>query len=217
MQPETDTTPKAMVTVGDKRLIETQLDALIAADITDITVVRGYMGEIFDVLQNKYPTIRYLDDPYWGGGALTSTALAANLLGESYLIEGDLFIRDPSIIRPYEYRSSYCGYPDAVVNDWYFDVDGGGLIKQLSFGDSNKDVYRYVGISYLTANDANKLRPTLHVVTQSPAQYQGFVETTLFDTNAKDYQIYIRSVQPGSVTEIDTYKELLQLRARFSR
>ncbi|MCZ2443169.1 MAG: NTP transferase domain-containing protein, partial [Flavobacteriales bacterium] len=50
MRPETQNTPKPMVRVGNKRIIETQIEALLKAGIDDITIVRGYLSHKFDVL-----------------------------------------------------------------------------------------------------------------------------------------------------------------------
>ena len=55
MMPATKECPKPMVKVNGMRIIETQLDALIAAGIKDITIVRGYKKEKYNELLPKYP------------------------------------------------------------------------------------------------------------------------------------------------------------------
>ena len=57
MVPVTLNTPKPLIQVHGKRMIETLLDAVLDAGITDITIVRGYLGEQFDLLLKKYPMI----------------------------------------------------------------------------------------------------------------------------------------------------------------
>ncbi|HJG06180.1 sugar phosphate nucleotidyltransferase [Ligilactobacillus agilis] len=42
MLPTTKDTPKPLVEVNGRRIIETLLDALVAAEIKDITVIVGY-------------------------------------------------------------------------------------------------------------------------------------------------------------------------------
>ena len=54
--PITLNTPKPLVRVKEKRIIETLLDAVVAAGIKEIYIVRGYFAEQFDVLLNKYPS-----------------------------------------------------------------------------------------------------------------------------------------------------------------
>ena len=53
MVPVTLNTPKPLIQVHGKRIIETLLDAVLEAGIHDITIVRGYLGEQFDVLLKK--------------------------------------------------------------------------------------------------------------------------------------------------------------------
>ena len=61
--PITLNTPKPLIHVNGKRLIDSLLDALLAAGITDITIVRGYLGDQFDVLLKKYPMLKFIDNP----------------------------------------------------------------------------------------------------------------------------------------------------------
>jgi hypothetical protein len=62
MVPVTLNTPKPLVRVNGVRIIDTLLDAVLAAGITEIYIVRGWLGEQFDQLLYKYPMIRYTAD-----------------------------------------------------------------------------------------------------------------------------------------------------------
>ena len=48
--PITLNTPKPLVRVNGVRMIDTMLDAVVAAGIEEIIIVRGYLGEQFDQL-----------------------------------------------------------------------------------------------------------------------------------------------------------------------
>ena len=50
MMPAPADRPKPLVALRGVRILDTLLDALTAAGITDITMVRGYRGERFDEL-----------------------------------------------------------------------------------------------------------------------------------------------------------------------
>ncbi|MFO0955383.1 MAG: phosphocholine cytidylyltransferase family protein [Candidatus Saccharibacteria bacterium] len=219
LRPETDTTPKPMVHVHSRRLIETQLDALAAAGIRDITIVRGYKGELFDVLLETYPHIKFIDNPRWDStGEIISASLVIDYLAGAYLIEGDLYIRNPAVLRPYEYRSSWCGKPGATHNDWYFSVDQKQKIHALAFGNTQgQHDYTYVGIEYWAPPEARQLKFDLQTVLQTPANQQGFIESIPFDPIYGTYNIYARRLLDGDVTEIDTHAELLALRDREHR
>ena len=58
MVPITLNTPKPLVRVNGKRIIDTLIDACLAAGIEEIYIARGYLAEQFDQLLLKYPMIR---------------------------------------------------------------------------------------------------------------------------------------------------------------
>ena len=63
MVPLTFNTPKPLVRVHGTRMIDTLLDAVVAAGIPEIVIVRGYLGEQFDQLLYKYPMIKFMENP----------------------------------------------------------------------------------------------------------------------------------------------------------
>jgi len=212
MYPETDTVPKPMVLIHKKRLIETQLDALIEGGITDITIVRGYLGETFDTLRTKYPDIKFIDTPYYDADiSIQSVLLVIDLLEDAYFLEGDLYINYPGVIRPYEYSSSYCGVPGSAVDDWYFCTDTKNVIRQHGHGST----YKFVGIMYWASKEAKQLKKDLNKILQDPKRYHKFIESIPFDPQSGTYNIVTRPIPEDAVIEVDTYEELQNLRARF--
>ena len=57
MQPLTFQTPKPLIEVNGKRMIDTIIDALLENGIEDINIVTGYLADSFKALISKYPTI----------------------------------------------------------------------------------------------------------------------------------------------------------------
>lgn len=215
LAPESDKLPKPMVKVHKKRLIETQFDALGSAGIEDITIVRGYKGEAFDQLLDKYPHLKFVDNPDWESTTgLFSAALAVDLLSSAYLIEGDLFISNNRVLRPYEYRSTYCGTVGAVKNDWYFTVSDSSQIQALAYGESTRVDYKFVGIMYWDTDAAEQLKIDLQKVLNEHENKYQFVESVPFHPKSGTYSIFSRRIQDGDVTEIDHIYELESLRAK---
>ena len=54
LAPLTYDIPKSFINIKGERMIERQIEQLIAAGITDITIMVGYMKEKFDYLIDKY-------------------------------------------------------------------------------------------------------------------------------------------------------------------
>lgn len=86
--PITLNTPKPLVRVKGTRIIDTMLDAVLAAGITDITIVRGYLSEQFDQLLYKYPMIKFVENPAYNEANNISSAMCVR-----YLIGGGIFVK----------------------------------------------------------------------------------------------------------------------------
>ena len=61
--PITLNTPKPLVRVFGKRIIDGLIEACLKADITEIYIVRGYLAEQFDQLLCKFPMIKFIENP----------------------------------------------------------------------------------------------------------------------------------------------------------
>ena len=96
MVPVTLSRPKGLVSVNGVRMIDTLIDAAIAAEIPDIVIVRGYKGEAFDELLDKYPMIRFFDNPHYNeGDNIISAEYVADLLENCYILDSDFILKNP--------------------------------------------------------------------------------------------------------------------------
>ena len=204
--PVTLKTPKPLVKVNGKRIIDTLIDALVEASITDIYIVRGYLAEQFDQLLEKYPFIKFLENPYYNeSNNISSALIAKELLSNSYVCEADLLVQNPSIIKKYQYSSNILGIKKDVSSDWCFTVKSGVIVKYKIGG---KNCYQEVGITYLSDEDGKKLSKHLPEAFDMPGGKELFWEQTLYKVFKSDYKIMIRECEDLDVLEIDTFNEL---------
>ena len=207
LAPVTLKTPKPLVTVNGVRIIDTLLDALLAAGITSIFVVRGYKREQFDSLLEKYPMIRFVENPLYNeSNNISSVYAAKNLIDRCYICEADLIISDPSIITKYQYETNYLACPVKETDDWCFETKG-GYIKSVSIG--GEDVEQMVGISYWNETDSAKLRLDLEKVWNSRGGKENYWDNVPLKLCRKNYRIATRECDRSVVTEIDNFGELV--------
>ena len=108
MVPLTFNTPKPLVRVHGTRMIDTLLDAVVAAGIPEIIVVRGYLGEQFDQLLYKYPMIKFMENPMYNeANNISSAMIVRYLFQNAYVLEADLVLSNPKLIRKYEYSTNF--------------------------------------------------------------------------------------------------------------
>ena len=204
--PVTLNTPKPLVRVNGKRIIDGILDALLAAGIEDIVIVRGYLSEQFDQLLYKYPMIRFIENPAYNEANNISSAMCARyLLSEAYVCEADLLISNPAIIKKYNYRSNFLGIKKDRTDDWCFDVVDGIITAQKVGGI---DCYQEVGISYWDASDGRKLAEHLKAAYEMPGGKERYWDQVPFLIFRDEYKVDIRECYDEDIVEIDTFREL---------
>ena len=210
MVPITLTTPKPLVKVNGVRIIETLIERILKADIHEIYIIRGYLKKEFDVLLEKYPFIKFIDnDDYDKENNISSAIKVVDLLPNAYLCEADFVCRGDDIILPYQEETNYLGTPVEETDDWCFDVDSNGILSNYRKG--GKNCYQAFGISYWNKEDAKKLKDRLTEMYAIPENRQEFWEMCIFKLYKDEFKIHIRPVKKESIQEIDSYAELCEV------
>jgi len=204
--PITLNTPKPLVRVKGVRIIDTLLDAVCAAGIKEIIIVRGYLSEQFDQLKYKYPTIQFLENPLYNEyNNISSMMCARNLLQNAYVFDSDLFLRKPGLITKYQYTSNYLGVPVKRTDDWCLETRN-GIITRVKLGGQN--CYHMFGISYWNSRDGAKLADHIKQVYEMPGGKERFWDEVPLDCFVKHYNVEIRECTFDDIYEIDTFNEL---------
>ncbi|MCI8478009.1 MAG: phosphocholine cytidylyltransferase family protein [Oscillospiraceae bacterium] len=209
LAPITFNTPKPLVRVHGKRIIDSLLDACLAAGIEEIYLVRGYLAEQFDQLLYQYPMIRFLENPVYNETNNISSAMCArHLMSNAYVLEADLVLYSPWLIQPYQYRSNFLAIPKERTDDWCFEVSD-GVITQEKIGGER--CWQMVGISYWNGVDGEKLAQDLKEVYEQPGGRERYWEQVPLVFCRENYRVAVRSCEDRDVTEIDTFRELKEL------
>lgn len=204
--PLTLNTPKPLIRVRGKRILDTAIDAAIAAGIEEIYVVRGHLSEQFDQLLSKYPQIRFLENPAYNETNNISSAMCARfLLKNAYVMEADLVVNNPSVIRKYHYTSNCLGVPVDKTDDWCVTGQN-GIATGLQLGGT--DCHHLFSVYYWNAEDGAKLQRHIEEVYQSPGGKERFWDLVPLTYYQKEYQVEITPCRMEDVTEIDTLREL---------
>lgn len=204
--PITLNTPKPLVLVNGKRIIETLLDAVVKAEIEEIYIITGYLSEQFEILKKKYPQIKFVENNMYNeANNISSAYLVRNLIKNAYVLESDLYLYNPKLIRKYEYHSNFLGYYVDRSDDWCIEVKN-GIITKEKVGGIN--CYQMVGISYYDEKDGKKIEKDMEEVFNSPGGKEKYWEQVILDVCKKNYNIYLRECQKEDIIEIDTFNEL---------
>ncbi len=204
--PVTLNTPKPLVRVNGKRIIDGLIDACLNAGIEEIYIVRGYLAEQFDQLLYKYPMIKFIENPSYNEANNISSALCARyLLSNSYVFEADLLINNPKIITKYHYSSDFLAIKTERTDDWCFE-ETDGFISEEKVGGEN--CWQMVGISYWNEADGKKLASHIKEVFERPGGKERYWEQVPLVYFKKEYKVLIRECFMEDIKEIDTFREL---------
>ena len=206
--PVTLNTPKPLVRVNGRRIIDGLIDACLAQGIDEIYIVRGYLGEQFDQLLYKYPMIQFLENPLYNEANSISSAMCARfLLSNAYVFEADLLLYNPAVIRKYHYTSDFLAIPKIWSDDWCFTVRDGRIIEE-KVGGQGEDNFQMVGISYWNEEDGRKLSGHIDQAYHMPGGKERYWEQVPLTVFKDEYRVEIQECSEEDVREIDTFREL---------
>ena len=207
--PITLNTPKPLIRVKGIRIIDSMLDAVVKAGIEEIIIVRGYLSEQFDQLLYKYPNIKFIENPAYNETNNISSAMCARYnLSNAYILEADILLKNPSLIKKYQYCSNYCGVKCDSTDDWCL-FSNKGKITGVSVGGVNG--HRMVGISYWTENDGRHLSECIEKVYNMPGGKERYWDNVPLSYFINDFDLHIRECSFDDFVEIDTFNELKAL------
>ena len=211
--PVTLNTPKPLVRVHGVRMIDTLLDAITAAGIEDIVIVRGYLAEQFDQLLYKYPNIKFVENPIYNETNNISSAMCVRyLLSNAYVMEADLVLYNPALITKYQYTSNYLGVPTSKTEDWCFETKD-SIITGIKIGGIN--CHHMFGISYWNDNDGRKMSEHIKKVYDMPGGKERFWDQVALEYFIDEYKIEVRECTFQDIIEIDTYSDLKKLDSSY--
>ncbi len=217
MRPVTLETPKPLVKVNGTRMIDTAIDGLLANGISEIYVVVGYKKEQFKQLQEDYPFIKLIDNPYYDTcNNIASLYVAREYLEDCIILDGDQIIYNKSILQPdFEHSGYNSVFVKYETDEWLQTVENGIVVSCSRTGGSYG--WQLYSISRWTAEDGARLKKHLEIEFEQKKNRQIYWDDVAMFCYPNDYKLGIYPMNKEDIIEVDSIAELAALDKSYEK
>ena len=198
--------PKGLYEVNGQRLIDRQIEQLIYAGITDITLVLGYKKEMFFYLKEKYGVKIIINPLFNVKNNIESLRLAKGIIGDSYICSSDdYFVANP--FRREEPNSFYAGLCVGYkTNEMYVDVDADNRILSMEKGRTAGKIL--LGHSFWAKDFSDAFFMFVDADKEVGKYNTSFWELLVKDNLESLPPFYFKEYPLGYIHEFDYFEEL---------
>ena len=209
MRPLTYKTPKPLVEVDGKPMIESVIDALHENGINDISVVVGYLAAQFDYLPQKFPGVQLINNPYYNRyNNISSLYVARDQLHNTVILDGDQLIMNPTILKRNFTHSGYAGSPISSWSDeWIMHVDKHNVVTSCD-RDGGDQGWRLYSLSKWTASDSSKLKQDLVQEFEDRQNRDIYWDDVAMFRHFADFTLTMMPINSGDIIEVDSIEQL---------
>lgn len=208
MRPVTEATPKPLILVNGVRMIDTVIRALHENGIREIYVVVGWLKEQFYSLEQEYPGLCVIENPWYDScNNISSLYAARNHLENAMILDGDQIIYNPSILTPDFERSGYNAiWQPNEANEWMMTIEN-GIVTACS-RNGGRNAWQLYSVSRWSQEDGAKLKRHLEIEFEEKQNRQIYWDDIPLFCYPKEYALGIREMHSGDIIEIDNLDEL---------
>ena len=205
--------PKGLLKARGEVMIERQIRQLQEAGITDITIVVGYMAELFFYLEDKFGVKIVVNPDYATKNNTSSIYRVRDRISNAYICSSDnYFTVNP--FEPFVYRSYYSAvYQSGKTDEWCMTTRGKQrLITKVTIGGENAWVM--LGPAYWDDSFATTFRDILEKEFPKPATDRKLWEH-LYIEHLPELPMTMKPYTDGAILEFDSLTEMQDFDPEF--
>lgn len=210
MKPLTMETPKPLVKVNGKRMIDSVVEALQANGIYEIYVVVGHLKEQFYAWVKDWKGIQIIENPYYNTcNNIASLYVAREHLEDCIILDGDQIIFNSRILDPQFTLSGYNAvWCEGETDEWLMEVEN-DVVRSCSRTGGSKGWQLY-SVSRWSAEDGSKLKKHLEYEFERGNRDIYWDDVAMF-CHFDEYTLGIKEMQYKDIMEIDNLSELIEI------
>lgn len=208
LRPLTLTTPKSLVEVNRKPILEKQIEFLNEIGIYEIVVVTGYLKEKFEYLKEKYGVKLIHNDKFDIYNNIYTMYLVREYLGNSYVIDADVYLHKNIFDKKIDESTYFSGYKTGFKNEWKLIYDENCKVINIDVSDGEGHILS--GISYWSKEDATIIVSELEKCIENE-NFKNLYWDDIVKENLNKLNVYIRKIGSEDSFEIDSIEDLENL------
>ncbi|MDU2122996.1 MAG: sugar phosphate nucleotidyltransferase [Clostridium celatum] len=205
LRPLTLETPKSLIELNGKALLERQIEFLKEKGINDIIIVTGYLNEKFEYLKEKYSVKIIFNDKYDIYNNIYSMYLVRDYLADAYVIDADVYINRNFILSDIDKSTYFSAYKKNVKNEWKLCFDENNKVNDIKI--INGDGFILCGVSYWSKNDGALIKSRIEEALKT-TNFKNLYWDDIVKSNIKDLDVRIEKINSNDIYEIDNIEEL---------
>lgn len=205
LRPLTLETPKSLIEVNGKPLLERQIEFLKEKGINEIIVVTGYLNDKFEYLKDKYGVTLVFNNKYDVYNNIYSMYIVRDYLGDSYVIDADVYINRNFILSDINRSTYFSAYKKDVKNEWKICFDENNKVNNIEI--INGDGFILCGVSYWSKEDGVLIKSRIEEELKN-GDFTNLYWDDIVKNNIKDLDIRIEKINDDDIYEIDNIEEL---------
>ncbi|MGL5117739.1 MAG: sugar phosphate nucleotidyltransferase [Plesiomonas shigelloides] len=212
LRPLTENIPKSLIEINEEPLLERQIKFLNEIGINEIYVVTGYLKEKFEYLKEKFNITLIHNEYYNRYNNIYSMYLAKEFLGDSYVIDADVYLTKNFLKNNLKKSYYFSGKKDTLEKEWKINYDNNDRVYSIEVVKGKN--YILSGISYWSKKDAEIIRGELNKLSNKfdLEEFQNLYWDDLVKMNLDKLQVYIEKIEEKDCYEIDNLYELNELK-----
>ncbi|MBC5625923.1 NTP transferase domain-containing protein [Clostridium sp. NSJ-49] len=205
LRPLTLDTPKSLIEVNKKPLLERQVEFLKEKGINEIIVVTGYLNEKFEYLKEKYGVKLVYNDKYNVYNNVYTMYLVKDYLADSYVIDADVYINRNFIDNNVIDSTYFTAYKKDVKNEWRLNFNDNKKVQSIDI--ISGEGYILSGVSYWSVEDGKAIAEELEKVIEE-GDFSDLYWDDIVKDNLDKLDVYVNIIDEDDIFEIDNLEEL---------
>ena len=198
--------PKGLLKVKGEVLIERQIRQLQEAGVSDITVVVGYMAELFSYLKDQYGVKLVLNEDYNRYNNTSSIMRVIDDLKDTYICSSDNYFPN-NVFLDHPKDSYYSAlFAEGETGEYCLTVDKNDYITDVNVGGSHS--WYMVGHVFFNKEFSAKFREIMKKEYDRGETRLGYWEDVYVRYVSQLPPLKIHRYQPHEIEEFDSLDEL---------